>query len=166
MVGTLTLPSSREIDLQKFFKTPQSENDREHDLKPNEIVTDVLIPSAKGVRAANYEVRQKAAFDWPLATASVILQMNGNTVQSARIVMGAVAPVPWVSEEAAQAIAGKSIDEQTASAAGAAAVSKARPLSQNGYKVRLASIAVKRALLLAAGQTIPDVRTLKTGGAA
>src|SRR5947209_613900 len=152
----------REIDLQKFFKTPQSENDREHDLKANEIVTDVLIPSAKGVRSANYEVRQKAAFDWPLATASVILQMNGNTVQSARIVMGAVAPVPWVSEEAAQAIAGKSIDEQTASAAGAAAVSKARPLSQNGYKVRLASIAVKRALLLAAGQTIPDVRTLKT----
>src|SRR5207302_6625994 len=65
----------REIDLQKFFKTPQSENDREHDLKPNEIVTDVLIPSAKGVRAANYEVRQKAAFDWPLATASVIVQM-------------------------------------------------------------------------------------------
>ena len=84
----------REIDLQKFFKTPQSENDREHDLKANEIVTDVLIPSAKGVRSANYEVRQKAAFDWPLATASVIVQMNGNTVQSARIVMGAVAPVP------------------------------------------------------------------------
>jgi xanthine dehydrogenase YagS FAD-binding subunit len=155
----------REIALEKFFRIPQSENEREHDLKPNEIVTEIFIPAANDMRAANYEVRQKAAFDWPLATASVVLEMSGNTVQSARVVMGAVAPVPWVSEEAAQAITGKSVDEQSASAAGAAAVSKARPLSQNGYKTKLASVAVKRALLLATGQTIPDAHTAKTGGA-
>jgi xanthine dehydrogenase YagS FAD-binding subunit len=157
---------AREIPLEKFFRIPQSEIDREHDLKANEIVTDIFVPAAKGIRAANYEVRQKAAFDWPLATASVALQMSGNTVQSARIVMGAVAPVPWVSQEAADAVSGKSIDEQTASAAGAGAVGKARPLSQNAYKVKLASVAVKRALLLAAGQSVPDVHTAKTGGAA
>jgi xanthine dehydrogenase YagS FAD-binding subunit len=158
--------SPREIELERFFKTPQSENEREHDLKANEIVTDVIIPAAKGVRAANYEVRQKAAFDWPLATASVVLQMDGNAVRSARIVLGAVAPVPWVSTEAAEAISGKSIGEQSAAAAGTAAVSKARPLSQNAYKVKLASVAVKRALLLAVGQTIPDVHAAITGGAA
>src|SRR2546430_10183463 len=56
---------------------------------------------------------------------------------------------PWVSQEAAQAIANKTIDEQTASAAGAAAVSKARSLSHNHYKVKLAAVAVKRALLVA-----------------
>ena len=155
----------REIALEKFFRTPQSENEREHDLKANEIVTDIFIPSAKDVRAANYEVRQKAAFDWPLTTASVVLQMSGNTVQSARIVMGAVAPVPWLSEEAAQAVAGKSIDEHTASAAGVAAVSRAHPLRENGYKVKLASVAVKRALLIAAGQPVPDVHAGKSGGA-
>jgi xanthine dehydrogenase YagS FAD-binding subunit len=154
----------REIELEKFFRTPQSENEREHDLKANEVVTDIFVPAVKDVRAANYEVRQKAAFDWPLATASVVLQMDGNNVRNARIVMGAVAPVPWSSSEAAEAITGKSIDEQTAAAAGSAAVSKARPLSQNAYKVKLASVAVKRALLLAAGQSIPDVH--KTGGAA
>jgi xanthine dehydrogenase YagS FAD-binding subunit len=156
----------REIELEKFFKTPQSEKEREHDLKANEIVTDILIPAAKDVRAANYEVRQKAAFDWPLATASVVLQMDGDAVRSARVVMGAVAPVPWVSSEAAEAISGKSIDEQSAAAAGTAAISKARPLSQNAYKVKLASVAVKRALLLAAGHTVPDVHAAKTGGAA
>ncbi len=156
----------REIALEKFFRTPQSESEREHDLKPNEIVTDVLIPKATGVRAANYEVRQKEAFDWPLVTAAVALQMSGNTVHSARVVMGAVAPVPWVSEEAAQAIAGKTIDETTAGAAGSAAVSKARALSQNGYKVKLAAIAVKRALLAAVGMPVPDVHTGKTGGVA
>jgi len=156
----------REIGLEEFFKTPQSESEREHDLKANEIVTDIFIPASKEMRGANYEVRQKEAFDWPLATASVAIQMSGNTVQSARIVMGAVAPVPWVSQEAAEAIAGKSIDEQTASAAGAAAVSKARALSQNGYKIRLATVAVKRALLIASGQPVPDVHTGKIGGAA
>jgi xanthine dehydrogenase YagS FAD-binding subunit len=155
----------REVDVEKFFRIPTSENEREHDLKANELITAVVVPHAQGVRAASYEVRQRASFDWPLATAAVALQMNGSTVQSARIVMGAVAPVPWVSQEAAQAIAGKSIDERTASAAGEAAVSKARPLGHNDYKVKLAAVAVRRALLAAAGQAVPDVHNAKGGAA-
>jgi xanthine dehydrogenase YagS FAD-binding subunit len=156
----------RELAVEKFFRTPGSDTEREHDLKANEIVSEIFLPPAKGVRAANYEVRQKVSFDWPLATAAVVLQMNGSTVGSARIVMGAVAPTPWVSLEAAQAIANKTIDEHTASAAGAAAVSKARPLSHNNYKVKLAEVAVKRALLVAAGQTVPDLYSAQRGGAA
>lgn len=155
----------REVDVEKFFRIPTSENEREHDLKSNELITAVVVPPAKGVRAASYEVRQRASFDWPLATAAVALQMNGSAVQSARIVMGAVAPVPWVSQEAAQAIAGKSIDERTASAAGEAAVSMARPLSHNDYKRKLAAVAVKRALLAAAGQAVPDVHNARGGAA-
>lgn len=155
----------REVDVEKFFRIPSSDQEREHDLRPNELITEIVVPSTRGVRAANYEVRQRASFDWPLATAAVALQMNGKTVQSARVVMGAVAPVPWVSQEAAQAISGKSIDERTASAAGEAAVSKARPLSHNSYKVKLAAVAVKRALLTAAGQAVPDVHNAKGGAA-
>ena len=155
----------REVDVEKFFRIPTSENEREHDLKANELITAVVVPPAKGVRAASYEVRQRASFDWPLATAAVALQMNGSTVQSARIVMGAVAPVPWVSQEGAQAIAGKSIDERTASAAGEAGVSKARSLGHNDYKVKLAAVAVKRALLAAAGQAVPDVHNARGGAA-
>jgi xanthine dehydrogenase YagS FAD-binding subunit len=153
----------REAELEKFFRIPTSDQEREHDLRANELITEVVIPLAKGVRAASYEVRQRASFDWPLATAAVALQMNGNTVQSARIVMGAVAPVPWVSQEAAQTITGKSIDERTASAAGEAAVSKVHPLSHNDYKAKLAAVAVKRALLAAAGQAVPDVHNAKGG---
>src|SRR5207244_12924728 len=54
----------RTIPLEKFYVIPQSEDQREHDLKPNEIVTHVVLPAAAGVRAASYEVRQKEAFDW------------------------------------------------------------------------------------------------------
>jgi xanthine dehydrogenase YagS FAD-binding subunit len=141
----------RELSLDKFFVIPKSDNEREHDLKPNEIVTDIVLPPAAGVKSAHYEVRQKDAFDWPLATAAVVLQMNGSTVQSASVVMGYVAPTPWLSEEAAQAITGKNISEKTANAAADAAVQAAKPLSQNAYKVQLARVAVKRAILKAGG---------------
>lgn len=140
----------RELDLVKFYRTPQSENEREQDLKPNEILTEIIVPPANGAKTAQYEVRQKQAFDWPLSLASVALWMDGNTVREANIILGAVAPVPWVSREAAQALVGKSITEQTANAAGEAAVSIAKPLSRNGYKVQLTRVAVKRAILQAA----------------
>lgn len=140
----------RVLPLEKFFRIPQSDSDREHDLQPNEIVTEVLLPSAEGTRASSYEVRQKEAFDWPHATASAVLHMRGNTVESARIVLGHVAPVPWVSAEAASVLTGKTVSEATARAAGEAAMAGARPLSRNKFKVQLARVAVARALLAAA----------------
>lgn len=141
----------REVPLEKFFVIPKDENQREHDLKPDEMVAFITLPAPPaGAKAAHYEVRQKAAFDWPLATCAALLEMNGGTVKSARIVMGHVAPIPWVSNEAAQAITGKQITEETADAAGAAAVANAKSLGRNGYKIKLARVAVKRAILNAA----------------
>jgi len=141
----------REVALEKFFRIPKSENEREHDLQPNEILTEIVVPRAPaGAKVAHYEVRQKAAFDWPLATAAVLLQMSGSTVQSARVVMGHVAPTPWVSNEAAQALQGKSVDDTSADAAGQAAVANAKSLGRNAYKIKLARVAVRRAILQAA----------------
>lgn len=77
--------------------------------------------------------------------------INGGNVQSARVVMGAVAPIPWRSPAAEQALAGKAVNEETAAAAADAALKDARPLSQNAYKVDVAKVAVKRAILRAAG---------------
>jgi xanthine dehydrogenase YagS FAD-binding subunit len=147
----LVSPSgSREVDAAKFFVTPQNDQAREIALLPNELLTEIIVPSAKGVRNATYEVREKAALDWPLATASVALQMKGNNVSSARIVLGHVAPTPWVAAKAEQMLSGKPLNESLAEEAGKAAVDGAKPLSGNAYKVRLASVAVKRALLEAA----------------
>jgi xanthine dehydrogenase YagS FAD-binding subunit len=141
----------RELPLDKFFVIPKMEDQGEHDLKHDEIVTEVVLPPATSLKAAHYEIRQKDTFDWPLATAAVVFQMRGSTVQSAHVVMGYVAPTPWPSEEAAQVITGKSISEETAKAAANAAVQTAKPLSQNAYKVQLARVAVKRAILKAGG---------------
>jgi xanthine dehydrogenase YagS FAD-binding subunit len=142
---------AREIPLEKFFVIPRTEQEREHDLRPDEFITHVIVPPAPGVRAAQYEVRQKEAFDWPYATAAVALTMNGSTVQSARVVMGHVAPIPWVSAEAAQALQGKAVTQATADQAAQAAVAKAKSLGHNAHKIQLARVAVKRAILKAAG---------------
>lgn len=142
---------ARDVDAAKFFVAPSSNEQREIDLKPGEILTEIVIPAAKGVKSGTYEVRQKDALDWPLAAASVALTMSGNTVSKASIVMGHVAATPWVAEAAADSLKGKTITAATAEAAGVEAVKDARPLSDNVYKVQLAKVAVKRALLTAAG---------------
>lgn len=141
---------AREVELSKFYMTPSRESEREYDLRPNEILTDILVPAPSG-KTALYEVREKEALDWPLAAAAVVLKMSGKTVTSARVVLGHVAPVPWTSPEAEAALAGKPVSESVADEAGKAAVTKAKPFAKNAYKVQLARVAVKRAILAAAG---------------
>jgi len=145
-VKLVSAKGTREVPAAKFFVTPANENTREIALMPNEILTEIIVPSAT-VQTATYEVRQKEALDWPLAAASVALTMNGKTVTSAKVVMGHVAPTPWEAAAAESALKGKAITADTAEAAGKAAVANAKPLSQNAYKVTLAKVAVKRALL-------------------
>src|SRR5579859_5050239 len=72
----------RELPLEKFFVIPKSAGEREHDLRPNEIVTEIVIPPAADLKAAHYEIRQKEAFDWPLAVAAVALKIQGSNVSS------------------------------------------------------------------------------------
>ncbi len=138
----------REVELSKFYTMPKSEGEREYVMMPDEILTEITVPGGSA-KTATYEIREKEGLDWPLVAAAVALEMDGNTVKSARVVLGHVAPVPWPSAEAEQALQGKSLTEDVADAAGKAAGSKATPLSQNGYKVQLARVAVKRALMRA-----------------
>lgn len=149
-VKLVSAKGSREVPVARFFLSPKDENAREIVLQPNEILTEIIVPAASGMRTATYEVRQKEALDWPLVAAAVAVKMNGTTVSSARIVLGHVAPVPHEATAAAKALAGKTITASTAEAAGKAAVAGANPLSKNAYKVTLARTAVKRALLEAA----------------
>lgn len=148
-VSLLSSSAERELAVAEFFVAPTDDASREIALAPNEILTGILVPSAAGVKNATYEVRQKEALDWPLTAASVALRMNGDKVADARIVMGHVGPTPVVAPSAARSLAGKRITEAVASMMGAEAVEGAHPLSHNAYKVQLAKVAVKRALLKA-----------------
>jgi xanthine dehydrogenase YagS FAD-binding subunit len=139
------------VPLEYFFVTPRAPGQHENVLQPNQILTHVLVPPAGGLRSATYEVLQMQGLDWPLASAAAALRLERGLVREAHVVLGHVAPTPWVSSEAARTLVGNSVTERTASLAGEAAVARATPLSRNGYKVQLARTAVKRAVLRAAG---------------
>jgi xanthine dehydrogenase YagS FAD-binding subunit len=140
----------REVAAADYFQMPDRNLFGETVLAPNELLTHVILPAPGAVRSATYEVRFKQSHDWPLAMASVALAMSGQTVRSARVIMGAVAPIPWRAPAAEAALAGKRMSEQVAMAAADAAVAGAKPMSGNAYKIQLARTAVKRALLRAA----------------
>lgn len=144
----------RMVAAADYFTMPTLQNVKtENVLAPNELLTHVILPAPGAVKSGHYEVRYKESHDWPIAFATVIVAMAGDTVRSARVVMGAVAPIPWRSQAAEAALVGKPITEETAAAAAEAALRDARPLSQNAYKVQVAKTAVKRAILNAGGFT-------------
>jgi xanthine dehydrogenase YagS FAD-binding subunit len=143
----------REVALADFYVTPKNENERENVLQPNEIVSEVWLPSSeRGARGSFYEISHRHEMEWPFASAAVKLRLDGGRVSHARIVLGHVAPVPWPAPAAEKAIVGQAVTSETAWKAGEAATMGARPLSQNGYKVQLVKVAVQRALLAAAGK--------------
>jgi len=144
------------MPLEHLFRTPKDDRQREHFLEPNQFVAQILLPTPNGRSSASYEVQHGTGPDYPLVAAAAALVLRGGIVTDARIVLGQVAPTPWISKEAADSILGLPLNEETAAAAGDLAVSVATPLKDNEYKVQLARVAVKRALLLAAG--------LETGG--
>ncbi len=141
----------RRMPLEKLYRVPQAEGEREHDLAPGEIVTELALGPLAGRQVAQYEVRQRETLDWSLATAAVALETDSGRVRSARVILGQVAPVPWTAREAESFLVGKPIDEAVAEEAGKLAVQGAKPLSRNRYKIQLARVAVRRALLAAVG---------------
>lgn len=137
----------RTVKVEELYQVPKKEGDSELTVQPGEILTSVMIPAAG--KNGSYEARQKQAQDWPLVMASVNLNLDGETVKSARVVIYGVAPIPWRSAAAERAITGKRVGPETATEAGEAAVQGAKPLSMNGYKVPLTKTVVKRALIRA-----------------
>ncbi len=146
----------RFVPVEALFRTPENEQQREHVLTAGQLVTHLVLPPAGDRLSAAYEVRHGEGPDDPLAAAAVSLDVQGGVVRDARIVLGQVAPIPWIAWDAAQMLVGRRLSEEVAGQAGWEAVAGAHPLSHNEYKVALARTAVKRALLRAAG--------LETGG--
>ena len=147
----------RTVALNQFYVTPEEDVMHETVVKPDEIITSIFVPApAAGTRSAYQKYGEKESFDWPLADAGVALVMDGDRCRSASIVLGAAAPTPVRATAAEATLAGKTIDEATARAAGKAAVAGATPLSQNAYKVQLFQTVIYRTILLASGQLKRD----------
>lgn len=117
-------------------------------LNPDEMVTEVRIPApGENTVQAFYKNRPREAVDFAVVSVAVRLERTGDVCKDARIILGAVAPVPYRAFAAEEAVRGKQLHEIHAAKAAEAAVKDARPLSQNAYKIEIAKTLVKRALL-------------------
>jgi xanthine dehydrogenase YagS FAD-binding subunit len=147
----------RTVAMKDFYVQPDANPTKFSVIEPDELLTAVVIPkSAPGTRSAYQKYGEKESFDWAIADAGVVLEMDGNICRGAAITMGAASPVVHRSEEAEAVLSGKPITEETARAAGKAAMTNVQPLTMNSYKVELFPVAIYRTVLLAAGKMDRD----------
>ena len=138
----------RTIPLEKFFVLPQVDYSRENILKPDEIVTEIQVPNPKpGSKGFYHKVRERLAWDHAIVSVATVVQSGGGVVREARVVMGGVAPIPWRAPKAEEFLRGKKLDEAVAQKAGEIALEGAKPLKDNGYKVKMAQDLIQRGLL-------------------
>ncbi len=120
-------------------------------LDADEIVTEIQVPEPDATTKQTFiKFRRRKALDWAISSVATAITITGGSVTDARIVMGGIAPTPWRSTDAEDAIKGGPITEATATAAGDASVTGALPLSGNNYKVQITKALVKQAVLAAA----------------
>ena len=151
----LTWEGARMLPIEDFFVAPSVDVKRENVLEEGEILGQVVIPSASpNARSLFLKAKERQAMDFALASVAVSLEVDGGSVKDARIVLGGVAPVPRRVRDAENALIGMGVGDIDPDQVGRIAVEGASPLSDNGYKVRLASGLVSRA-----------VRTLLNDGA-
>jgi xanthine dehydrogenase YagS FAD-binding subunit len=147
-VRIATRGRERTVPIEKFFVTPRQDPTRENILTPDEILAAIEVPSAPaGSRAVYVKEMVREVWDFALCSVAAMVTLRNGVVSEARIVLGGVAPIPYRALKAEAAITGRALDEESAAAAGAAAVDGARPLAKNAYKVPLTQAVVKRALV-------------------
>lgn len=147
----------RSQPLEQLFALPTVDATREHTLTDGEVVLAVVLPKpGKDQRSAYVAAREKQSHDWPLAEAAVSLRMEGDTARDVRVVLGHVAPVPWRSAEAEKALEGQKVSTDLFEQVANAALSPARPLGGNRYKIPLTRGVLRQALHAAANLPLPE----------
>ncbi|HEX7253729.1 MAG TPA: FAD binding domain-containing protein [Thermoanaerobaculia bacterium] len=137
----------KKISVDELFLRPTKDATKENRLAPGEIIQTVLLPApGAGARSAYRKLKEKESFDWPLVEACVAADLDGGRIRESRVVLGHVASVPWRSKEAEAVLAGQSPSPELFRKAADAAVAGAKPLAQNGFKVRLARVTLERTL--------------------
>jgi xanthine dehydrogenase YagS FAD-binding subunit len=137
----------RVVPAGEFFLLPGDTPHRENVLEPGDLVTHVILPPPHpGARSHYLKLRDRASYEFALASAAVVLAVEDGRIAHARVALGGVGTRPWRSPEAEQALQGRPASSETFAAASQAALRDAKPQSQNGFKVELARRCLARAL--------------------
>lgn len=137
----------RSIPIADFYLLPGTTPHLENVLKPGDLITHVSLPAQKANTKSHYlKLRDRASYEFALASAAVIVQVEHGKIRHARIAMGGVGAKPWRSLEAERLLNGKSATSEHFAVAAKAFLKGANPQSENGFKVELAKRCFVRAL--------------------
>jgi xanthine dehydrogenase YagS FAD-binding subunit len=139
----------RSIAIADFHLLPGNTPQRETVLEPGDLITHVTLPPpASGSRSFYLKLRDRASYEFALASAAVVITVADGKVARARMALGGVGTKPWRSTEAEALLTGQPVGDPAFRRAADAALHDAKPQSQNGFKVELA----KRCLVYALKQ--------------
>lgn len=137
----------RTVPIADFFLLPGDTPQHETVMQPGDLITHVLLPPPKrGARSHYLKLRDRASYEFALASAAVVLATDGGRITHARVALGGVGTRPWRSLEAEQALVGQMAEPASFAAAASAALRDAKPQSENAFKVELAKRCLTHAL--------------------
>jgi xanthine dehydrogenase YagS FAD-binding subunit len=142
--------ATRSVPINEFYVLPGDAPQRETVLEPGDLITHVTLPAPVANSKSLYlKLRDRASYEFALASVAVIVKIENNQLSYARVALGGVGTKPWRSKEAEQALAGATLSESSFRNAAEAVLHGARPQSQNGFKIELAKRCLTHALKLA-----------------
>jgi len=142
--------SARAIPFAEFHRAPGNTPHLEVALEHGELITHLVIPQLPAARRSHYlKVRDRASYEFALASAAVILDLDGDTIRAARLGLGGIATRPWRAHETEQFLIGRTASDQTFRDAAEIALTEAVGRAHNHFKVELAKRTVVRACAIA-----------------
>ena len=139
----------RSIPIADFYLVPGTTPHRETILEPGDLITSVTLPPpAPGAKSLYLKLRDRAAYEFALASAAIVLKVDAGKITKARVALGGVGTKPWRSHEAEAALIGHPADRASFLRAAESALKDAKPQSENAFKVELSKRCIVRALTL------------------
>jgi xanthine dehydrogenase YagS FAD-binding subunit len=133
------------MSIPEFYAKAWDNPQAHHSLEHGDLVLKVEVPVQQR-RSAYLQVSEKSMFDWALVSCAAAAKVEGGKFSQAKIVLGAVANVPYQVQAANQLLEGKSLDDALANKVADTLLEKAQPLPGNGYKVQIARTLIRRSL--------------------
>jgi xanthine dehydrogenase YagS FAD-binding subunit len=138
----------RLVKLDDFYRVPAETPDKENQLNPGELITEIRVPRLPWAQRSVYlKIRDRESYEFALASVAVALDVDANNIRDARVAVGGVGTKPWNLPKVRDALIGKPLNQQTFEGAAKLATEGAKPLRHNAFKVELVQRTIVRALM-------------------
>jgi xanthine dehydrogenase YagS FAD-binding subunit len=136
------------MKLDDFYLVPGDTPDRENQLRPGDLITEIRVPKLPWAKRSAYlKIRDRDSYEFALTSAAVALDIYGDKIRDVRIAVGGVGTKPWNLPKVSQALIGKPLKQEALVEAAKLAVEGANPSKHNGFKVALVQRTIVRALM-------------------